>query len=558
MSGSKGDTEIKMNFTTGNVASARNMIREVYRNQLADMKAVNQQAGLLNLNFRKMGRSMLYGIAGYAGVTGVSTMLSSFGRTYSAITEKSLELQRAITPLSSLGDNAKDLESLRQTTVGLSVALGDTTQNVAEMLFNLQSGTANLSSDQVDDLRVAIVNLAKASGGSLVTSEKLVTGSFQNFGDEINNVTQLSNKLMYTQREASLTFEELGSRLPEVAAAAATVGATFDESMAMIVAGTQKRIPVEKFFTGLRNVLLILDDEEKQRKTLGRTFSGSFIDRVEQLREVANDPRMSEGFKKAFGQETVVPAMVLVNAVDEMNTAFKDLNKIAGDTDTAMQVIAERMKDPVFAGNVTRSINQKLSEEMPNLVSSYGIKGLKGIGRRMSLGRLASQEMFGVDKDSPLASLGAYIAGLGLGGALVNKGLDLEMKYTLPGAERDALLEQEYLRKRAKDIRYYDPRGEMTWGEIISGDRGATVERMRRAYADAYPEFDAEAANKARPYIGDQTGRASMEAQTLAMSDEGKAILRELRGLTDATRENTRAVSRGGVGGSRANSEEGL
>ena len=215
----KGDTTLKMEFLTAGEARAVNAIREVYGAQDTGMKKQAKQANILGLSMRKLARSVAYGVSGYVGVQGVNAAASALTSGANEFANAQINMEKAITPLSSLGDNAGKLPELRAEVVDLGALVGTTNQEIADFLFDLQSNTGNLSDEIRDNLKYEILELARATGGRLVTAQNLLTKAYQISGKEVENLNELQNKLMFTQEKASLRFEDLAARAPEVLAA---------------------------------------------------------------------------------------------------------------------------------------------------------------------------------------------------------------------------------------------------------------------------------------------------------------------------------------------------
>lgn len=467
----KGDVNLKMDFTFGNAAGARHIVNEVWKTQQADLKRVNQQANMLGMSMRKLGRSVAYGVAGFVGVQGVNAVFSSLVQGADEFVSKRSELEKAITPLTSLGDNVNNLQNIRKEVVQTAISLGTTTDTVAGFLFDLQSNTGNVSDAIRGELKKEILELAEVTGGDLVTAQNLMTKAYQISGKEVKNLNELQNKLMYTQEQAALRFEDLATRAPEVLAAGQVVGVGFNEVMASIIGATKKSGSIEKTFTGMRNVFLLMEEAQKK----GITLTGSYIDKLAQLRDQFSTN--NEKMRKLFGQESVVAAKVLADSVDDVSASLEKLKGITGNTDTALEKLRAKFQDPGYFFSRDMQAIARTIEEAPNIAPDTAADS--AIVRAHRRGKLGSANVAAstAGQFGALGKVSGYIGGL-FSQDIAEGGRDIVASQT-EGELFKAQMRQKFEEKKAADMRKIRLRQALLFSPFFMYADPARLERDR-------------------------------------------------------------------------------
>lgn len=516
MSSSKGDTTVKMNFETGGAAQVRGVTKAVYRDARQGMRDVRREAQMTGMTMRSLGRNVLLGVAGLAGLGTAAAGLGKVNQTAQAIDAKQLELERAIVPLSSLGDNAGDLARLRREVVTLASALDTTSAAAAQTLFDLQSGTGNLSDAIRGDLGQAMKDLSKATGGDLATAQNLLTSSYQIYGGEVENVTQLMNKLMYTQDKARIGFEDLATRLPELAGAGKVVGVTLDEVLGTVIGSTLKTGSIEKTFTGLRNVFLIMEEAQKK----GITLTGTYQEKLSQLKDLFKSSRGE--MIDLFGKQSIVTAQNLASSIDVISGSIEDLGKISGESSKAVEIIAKRLEDPVTKMQELNAINEKLRANAPNIANDTAPQTmLSKFSRNQDLGALAVQLHTGEDQNSWGALFGRVLGGLG-SRKTIERGRIGEIQNTAPGPLRDEMLRDLFNFRKQLELGQLENNSPYNAGTY-------TPRQLERLNAVRARTFDVEAARAEFPFdadglkegMGDMT--EALKANTAALQSARNA-----------------------------------
>lgn len=362
----KGDADIEMNFKVGNASAASAVVRAVYQNQLSMMKQTQKQSDLLGTSFNKLGRSVFYGLASYAGVSSINTIFSSLNQGASDFIAKRTELEKAITPLLSLEDNTKRMGSIRTEVVQTSIAMGRSLQEVGQFYSDLVGSTGNLSSSQRDQLVKETKELAKLTGGDLVDAQNLLTKSYQIYGKELVNVNQLQNKLLLTQDEGSIEFADMAQRLPELLQTGKFANMSIDDVLGTVIGATRKSGSIEKTMTGLRNMFLIMEEAPEK----GVKITGTYLQKLKQLEQlfITNKPKMQE----LFGKEVVIHASSVTDAFNDVSEAIKKVADVSGDADRVATKLMEKYQDPTFFHTEKMAAIEATIQNAPNLYQGDG------------------------------------------------------------------------------------------------------------------------------------------------------------------------------------------
>lgn len=321
---------------------AREEIREakaVAREKARLAKMEDGQKGIGSSIMSRGIRAGILGIAGYAGVAGVSNIISGLTQGAQQFIDKRQELEKAIAPIVMLEDNVSNMSKIRQEVSGTAVALGRSYEEVGNFYSELIGTTGNLTSGERDQLVNETKELAQLTGGSLVTAQNLLTKSYQIYGKELVNVNQLQNKLMMTQDQASITFEEMGQRLPEVLQAGQLAGVSLDDVLATTIGATRRSGSIEKTMTGQRNFYLIIEEAQKK----GITLTGTYTEKVQQLANMfaTNKDKMMG----LFDREVVIHAKGITDAIKEITQASKELGGVTGETDMVFDKLLKKSSE---------------------------------------------------------------------------------------------------------------------------------------------------------------------------------------------------------------------
>lgn len=312
-----------------------------------------------------MGRTVARLGKGLLALGGIGSAVGALGQVSQRIDEvsrSSANLNRDIRPLLSLGDNFKDIEGIRKNVLSGSTGLGRGSKEVTDAFFALQSGASNLDDTVRNDLFRSASQLAFLQNGDLAGSVNLLVKFYQNYGDQVKSVTELSDKLFATADRGALTLDELASFGPDVAAAAKIMNISMEELLGTLIVTTQQLGRNERTFTGVRNVILRMSNAQRE----GINLTGSFTDKLQQLSRVKPDV-----LKKVFGDEAISAIAVASKNSGAIADEVGRLNREAGALSTKIKNIvkdqqqlsainlaaADEAKKNVLAGDLSPGVS---------------------------------------------------------------------------------------------------------------------------------------------------------------------------------------------------------
>jgi hypothetical protein len=265
--------------------------------------------------------------------------INAVSERYTEIIERigaaGVKLESDLTPLLSIGSNAKHTGAIRQQVLSLSGAYGMDTGAVANSMFMLQSNAGNLGGKKQQEIFNAGIGLNRVAGGDLQTELVSITKLWETYGKELGTVELATAKLKVADDEASITTQEMATLLPDVLPAAKLMGISFDEVAASIITATQVMGSNEKTLTSLRNMYLKMGEAQQQ----GFIHAGSLTDKLHELQKL--DPMALE---KLFDVRNVGTVAALAEKVDEVTKNIEKMSKVTGSE--VMSRFLDRMKDP--------------------------------------------------------------------------------------------------------------------------------------------------------------------------------------------------------------------
>lgn len=280
--------------------------------------------------FRGLGLSL-------AGIGLGASLNAGINATITRLRMVSDEVRRfesEMTGLVAVEDNVNRIARLKDEVLSLSNAWGVASGVVSQALYSIQSSASNLPEKEQRDLLDSAIELSKFYGSDMANVTMGLTKTFQIYREELRSVREAQQKLALLADEGVVEFEEIARLFPDVASAAEAMGVSFDTVVAALIPATQRGGRTEVTFTGLRNVILRMNNAQKE----GILLTGSFTDKLRQLGEVA-DPQMLE---RIFGAQALAAANNLIKSVDQIDEALDRMSQKLPDVGDKIQ---KRLED---------------------------------------------------------------------------------------------------------------------------------------------------------------------------------------------------------------------
>lgn len=514
---------------------AREEIREskrVAREKKRDLEMQQNQRGAMG---SLVGRGLwgaAMGVAGYAGVAGVSSIISGLTEAVTNFADKRAELEKVITPLTSIGDNIGKLSAVRKEVVAISAATGMSTDSTAQFLNSLESSTGNLDPEIIRDLKKEIVELTQVKGGNIGEMGDMMVSAWQIAGKEMENVNELQNKIAYTEEIGKAKISELAKYLPTILNVGDLLGISADQTLGTVAGGSFKTGDIQKLMTGMRNFYLIME----QAPSKGVNLTGTYVQKMEQLNELFKTNR--SGMIDLFDREVVDAAYQIVSQIDTVKEKITEMENMPSTQDIVGEKLKARLEDITSASAALNSIYKTLNDQAANLTTESDMNTwMYAMNERAEAGRLGGKAMSG---GSDLGGkFGAMTSVLGFN-KFTEAGVKKAIDWTAPGPQRDLLLKQQFELQRDSELKSLYGTNEMAaskWGGLLGQDWDS--DRIKEIKGR---QFNVEEARARNPY-SETPGPAMASAEAVALVE---ALKDNTRALTNSGGKSNQVVKPGG------------
>lgn len=505
-------------------------------------------------------------VGGLVGGYSVKWALGQVAQSFQESVRITQDFNREMTGLLSLGDNARNFASVKQEVLDMSNAMGIARGEVAGMMFNLQSGASGLDVDVIRQLRMETVELAKATGTDLETSMTALLKTFRIYGDEVDSINDLQNKLFQTAERGYMTFGDLGTLLPNVANAAKGFGYELDEVLGMLTVATQVGGDNETTFTGVRNIFLRMNQALEE----GIPLTNDLVTNLQILAD--QDPDV---VNKIFGDRTFATVQGLADNTARLRKEIEKAGTASGDL--AQSALWDKMKDASYrlsemVGAFNKAAEnalimggptaEKYEESVTNMSAAKAGYSQNPLTRPfaglLSYGEEAGRQAagFGQRLLGGWAGKGLNTATFGLSGA-VGRGLDvMEAAGPVGGGAlvgKRAQIESMRAAGRDKEADYY----EIQWGlrtgsglpergYYLPGERPTQGKKDRAQSANEYRMWQ-QAGTKAEGQISGAVGKGwGMVAGAMGLPEElgGSKAIRAKQAPPESAAERERREER--------------
>lgn len=512
--------------------------KRVAREKERELRMEHSQRGALN---KLMGRGLwgaAMGVAGYAGVAGISNIISGISQGLEDIAQQGSALEKAITPLVSLGDNVNRMAEMRTEVIGLGATMGRDNQDIANFLESLESLSNTMAAETLRDIKRETLQLTELAGGDLQTNMRMLAKANETYGDSFKTINQEQNKLFKIQQDADVPMAEMAYRMPELMASAKQLGFSFDEVGAGVIATTVALGRSEGAFTGLRNVYAALEEAQKK----GITLQGSFVEKLEQLKDAADQGKVS--LLDLFGRDPLAAGGALLERIDSVRSNINMLANMGPEGDVVGENLEQKYKDPKFVKARIYDLDKALMANSANIAQNAGSDNfLTQAMERYRTGYLAGAEFAG---DTPMFARFSGLAGMLGVDSVLEQGERVRLENVSEGSPlRDKLLKKQFDEQKARDLANLDSMRKNDPRQIIG---------LGRQELDEMEEFRAIKGRRFNPDDARSSGPSLEKSLDLAAKiDESNRILRDIKdGLVPRGRVTTKP------GGAKTNNEETL
>ena len=379
-----GDIQLKLNIKPGNTASVLQQIqgrfaalgRTVNASQRQSQMMMRQQ-GTAAARFGVIGagmREMMAPIAGYVGFNQLKTALEDVFNKVQMINREIREFQDTVAgPISLIPPDKLNLSGImkeKEYILELEKAygkLGDKAKEMSNFRYQLTSGTFGIVPDKtiagsgtdeekrlktVDVMTRKTLELSKATGGDYTQAIDLMLKTWHTFSGQFKSINDMTNKLLFSQREAYLNFGEMATEIPRMAPAASALGYNFNQVMSSIISGSQRTGHAEELFIGMQNIIITLEDMIQQGYKLSPVDNKDLLYDFKLLNQHVKTDRAN--MAKRFGkrQFTVMTALTSDESLKRMEEMIKQMEQLEKNHDklnlTGL-ILSTKFQDPTYA-----------------------------------------------------------------------------------------------------------------------------------------------------------------------------------------------------------------
>ena len=311
--------------------------KEGIKQMKEDLKDLRDESKVVNATMSKLGK----GLGAAIGALGLGAAINEVRQFGKAIAEVSTLVDTAVVSQENLSEAARDT----------STAYGTDAVETANALYQAISGGAEAGAEANELLDVAT---RTAIGGvtDQATAVDGLTDVINAYGKEMSDAEQVADVMFTTMKGGKTTIGELSSSLYQAAPLAASMGVSFEELSAMMIALTKSGVPTAQAMTQVRAAMQGLaqsKDALQLFKDLGHDSAEAAIRQdglIAALQKVqeASDGSISKMQKYLSSIEGVQAATVLTaNGGQAMSEAMEDVANSTGAANKAFEKINDTL-----------------------------------------------------------------------------------------------------------------------------------------------------------------------------------------------------------------------
>ena len=289
-----------------------------------DLKAFSTSSQNLQRQLRSSGKKMQsIGKSMSMSLTAPIAILGGLAVKTFANFEQSMAKVQAIS-----GAVGKDFQNLTNLAKDLGIATRFSASEVSELMLNYSK--LGFSSEEIQKITAATLDLALATGEDLAQSASVAGGTLRGFGLEAGEMTRVTDVMARAFSGSALDLQKFQNSMPKVSAVASSLGITLEETTSMLGVLVGKNIQATTAGTGLKNIFLMT-----------RKSGMSFKDAMDKINNSIDPPTTAMNM---FGKENATVAVALAqsgDAITEMNAKLSDTSVTASSMAAIMDATLE-------------------------------------------------------------------------------------------------------------------------------------------------------------------------------------------------------------------------
>jgi len=312
----------------------------------ADEKAQNLTETLLS-----MGKNLV-------GFMALGAAMRSMGRALSGAVNAGSEFTATMSEVSAISRaSGISLSRLERDALRLGSSTRYTASDVARLQVNLSK--LGFTPDQILASTEGILALATATGEDLASSAEVAGGVLRAFHYQADQTHRVADVMARSFSASALNLQKFTVGMSQAGPVSKSAGLEIEDTTAILGALVNQNIRAETAGTGLRNILLKLNESgSKLAEMLGGNIH-SFDDLLDRLAKAGKDAALFKAAQKEVGLENAVVFESLV----KNTAALKDLRATLRDAQGSATEMATVMETN-FKGAVT---------ELSSALEGFGI-----------------------------------------------------------------------------------------------------------------------------------------------------------------------------------------
>ena len=344
------------------VSQANSQVEDSSRGASGEMENMAAGAGAAAAASGKLGGA-LGPLARYLGASGVAYGLKS-------VVSSAADFAGAMGYVGTLvHGNQALMQEWRDQIISMAPELGRTPTDLAKGLYEVLS--ANIPVNDAMQMLARSAKAASAGQTDVYTSTKLLASTMHAYGENLNDVSSISDKFFTAVRIGMTTFPELAQSIGPVLPYAAQLHVSLDQVLAALTALTGAGYDTAEASTGLREAFAELYRNANKFRQAGIDIvadaqSGGIIKVLQDLQQITGG-NAEEMQKFIPNIRALGPVLTLTGAqFNQFQQNLKDMKASAGETDSAFHTMMSNMQGSeketsaafaAFKDNIGASLN---------------------------------------------------------------------------------------------------------------------------------------------------------------------------------------------------------
>ena len=307
-----------------------------------DLKAFSDSSQNLQRELRKSGRKMQsIGKSMSMSLTAPIAILGGLAVKTFATFEQSMAKVQAIS-----GAVGQDFQNLTNLAKDLGIATRFSASEVSDLMLNYSK--LGFSSEEIQKITKATLNLALATGEDLAMSAEVAGATLRGFGLDASEMTNVTDVMARSFSSSALDLNKFQVAMSSVAPVARNAGVTLKETTSMLGVLANNGVEASTSGTALRNIFLELAKQ-------GMSFDDA-------MAQINNSTNSNATAMELFGKRGASVASILA----KNQTEVAGLNDKLSDTSVSAESMAAIM-DATLEGSMMR-----LKSATEGLAISFG------------------------------------------------------------------------------------------------------------------------------------------------------------------------------------------